>query len=312
MGGELGAVDTGRRLGSVQLQGILGGYESHAGRLPGVLDVIVKRLEASLPIFRRTQTRPRPLLPLPSRAAREVDRIPELGGDKFGGVEVRADHSSARAGQLLRGGVELPQDVHVPVLMIEIGTNLVPAHVVDVEQSAIPERLLIEANLDAFIQVHRDAHAAQRQVGLRRPGRAWLPIANRSDTEDAADVGGAGRFPALEFIGALDKPKPAQIHGWGRLNAVKIGVIPDVVGAERANDVAAAARFEGARLFAHYLERGADAHAGQVVRNPQGGVIGGRLDVILGVEPEDYVDRTLRPQTNREDGKKRGFADNVH
>src|SRR5260221_659610 len=156
MGGELGAVDAGRRLGPVQLQGILGGYESHAGRFLGVLDVLVKYLEASLPIFRRTQTRPRPLLPLPSRAAREVDRIPELGGDKFGGVEVRADHSSARAGQLLRGGVELPQDVHVPVLMIEIGTNLVPAHVVDVEQSAIPERLLIEANLDEGVQVGLD------------------------------------------------------------------------------------------------------------------------------------------------------------
>src|SRR5437660_9751262 len=140
MAGEPGAVDAGRRLWPVQLKGILGRYESHAGRLFGVLDVIAKHLEASLPIFRLAQARPRPVLPLPSGAAREVDRIPELGGNKFGGVEVCADHSSSRAGQLLRGGVELPQDVRVPFLMIEIRANLVPAHVVDVEQSAIPER----------------------------------------------------------------------------------------------------------------------------------------------------------------------------
>src|SRR5207247_7277011 len=97
-----------------------------------------------------------------------------------------------------------------------------------------------------------------------------------------------------------------------RLNAVKIGVIPNVMRGECANNVAAATRFEGAGLLSHYFERGANAHAGQVVRNPQGCVIGGRLDVVFGVEPQDYVDRTLRAETNRQEVEKRGYADSAH
>src|SRR6266568_665661 len=169
LAGELSPVDLGRNLRPIQLLGILRRDESDSGDLLRVLDVAAEYLEALLSVFRLFQPRPRPVLPLASRSARKVDRIPELGGDKLGRVEVRADHTSFALSQLLRGGIELPQNIRVLLRMIEIGTNLVPAHIKDVQQSAVPERLLIQADVGAFIEVYRYRHAPQRQVGLRPP-----------------------------------------------------------------------------------------------------------------------------------------------
>src|SRR6266550_6018865 len=77
------------------------------------------------------------------------------------------------------------------------------------------------------------------------------------------------------------------------MNRMKISVITDVVLLERGNDIAPAALFEHARLFADELERRANAalgeHFGQALRRV---VVGGQK-IIFSVEPEDDVDNRL-------------------
>ena len=56
------------------------------------------------------------------------------------------------------------------------------------------------------------------------------------------------------------------------------------------------ALLQHARLLAHHLECRPNALRGQVVRDPQRGIVGGRLDVVLGVEPEHHVHRRRREE----------------
>ena len=65
------------------------------------------------------------------------------------------------------------------------------------------------------------------------------------------------------------------------MDAVPIGVVADGVFRERRNDVAPATAFEHARLFADHLERSPDAGRGEVARDAQGSVIGGRFEICL-------------------------------
>src|SRR5262249_5011388 len=152
-----------------------------------MLDVVAKNSVALLRNRRGKQMRPYPILAFASSAAREVDRVPELGSDKFSGMKIRADHAPCASCQLFRGQIELAQNLGVPFFVIEVRANLVSSHVEDVEQSTVPERLLIQADMRTFIQVHRNSHAPQRQVALRTPRRAWLAVANRSDAKNPAD-----------------------------------------------------------------------------------------------------------------------------
>jgi len=85
------------------------------------------------------------------------------------------------------------------------------------------------------------------------------------------------------------------------MDAVPVGVVADGVFRERRNDVAPATAFEHARLFADHLESGVDAGRGEVVRDAQGRVVGGRFEVVLRVEPEDDVHGRLRGKAGGEE-----------
>ena len=84
------------------------------------------------------------------------------------------------------------------------------------------------------------------------------------------------------------------------MDAVPVGMVADGVFRERRDDVAPAAAFEYARLFANHLESGVDAGCGEVGGDAQGSVIGGRFEVVLGVEPQDDVHGRLRGKAGRE------------
>ena len=72
---------------------------------------------------------------------------------------------------------------------------------------------------------------------------------------------------------------------------MEIGVIADVVQGQGPHYVPTPALLEYARFFADDFESSANAEARQIAREMQDGVIGGGFHVILGVEPENDVDR---------------------
>ena len=71
---------------------------------------------------------------------------------------------------------------------------------------------------------------------------------------------------------------------------MEIGVITDVVQGECPHHVPTPALFKYARFLADDFESSANAEVRQIARNVQGGIIGGRLHVVLRVEPENDVD----------------------
>ena len=82
---------------------------------------------------------------------------------------------------------------------------------------------------------------------------------------------------------------------------MEVGVVPDIVTAQRADHVAASARFQHARLFSNHFERGAHAEIFEVRRNAQRRIVGRGLDVVLGIEPEHDVDGAFRGKRGRGD-----------
>ena len=77
------------------------------------------------------------------------------------------------------------------------------------------------------------------------------------------------------------------------MHRMKIGVIPDIVLLERGNDIAPPAFFEHARFFADELERRANAALGEHFSQALCRVVVGGQKIILGVEPQDDIDRGL-------------------
>ena len=73
-----------------------------------------------------------------------------------------------------------------------------------------------------------------------------------------------------------------------------LGVITDIVMRERADYIAPPARFEGSRLFADHFECSAHTQPIEILRDPQCGVVGYRIDVVFGIEPQHDVDRRAR------------------
>src|SRR4051794_16393789 len=73
---------------------------------------------------------------------------------------------------------------------------------------------------------------------------------------------------------------------------MEIRVIANVVQSESSHHVPTPALLQYARFLADDFKSSANAQSGQIAGNPQCGVIGGRLHIILRVEPEDNVDGT--------------------
>ena len=137
-------------------------------------------------------------------SVREIGGVPEFGGHEFRRMVVDADDAAAAGRKTLGGVVELGVGGGVFRADIQLGAETVAAHIEYIQQPAVPERLLIQADLIAFIEIHRDAEPAQREVGLRSPGTAGLAIANGWRREDAPHVGDSGGFAALELSHAFE------------------------------------------------------------------------------------------------------------
>src|SRR5438045_2455010 len=102
----------------------------------------------------------------------------------------------------------------------------------------------------ALVQVHADAHVAQRRIDLRGPGTPGLPVRDGRHAEDPLNVPDALDFATIEFGAAVVPPGVLQIDGNGRLLTVGVRVIADVVALERGNHVTASTALEHAGLFA--------------------------------------------------------------
>jgi hypothetical protein len=68
-------------------------------------------------------------------------------------------------------------------------------------------------------------------------------------------------------------------------------VITDVMISQSPYDIPAATSFEGARLFAHHFESSAHTEAVKILCDSECGIVGNRIDVVFGIEPEQHVDR---------------------
>jgi len=75
-----------------------------------------------------------------------------------------------------------------------------------------------------------------------------------------------------------------------RRHAVEVGVVADIVQAERGQYIAPVALLQHPRLGACQLECASNMAPRKDLGDAQRGVIAGRGDVVLGVEPEDHVD----------------------
>ena len=173
---------------------------------------------------------------------------------------------------------------------VQIHSREVRAHLENVEHAAVVERLIVDADVVGFVQVHADAHLAQGRIGLRGPGAAGLTVGNRSDAEDPADIASALRFATVELGPAVLPPGVLQVHRDRRLLAVCVRVVADVVTLERRDHVASAALFEHAGLLANDLERGPHTQPRQHLRQALRRIVIRGQDVVLGVEPEHDVD----------------------
>ena len=78
------------------------------------------------------------------------------------------------------------------------------------------------------------------------------------------------------------------------MDRVKIRVIPNDVLLERGDNIAASALLQYARLLADHLERCANVPFGEHFGEPPGRIIIGRQQVILCIEPENNIDRSIR------------------
>jgi hypothetical protein len=139
----------------------------------------------------------------------------------------------------------------------------------------------------------------QGGVGLRSPGTPGLAIATWEDSEDALYIQRSRTLAAFELGCTFDISEIPQIERWSGWNAVVIGVIADLVQGEGPYHVPTPALFENTRFLADDFESSANAEPCQIARNPQGGVIGRRLYVVLRVEPEHDVNRTRGTQNVR-------------
>jgi len=88
---------------------------------------------------------------------------------------VNADDAAAAGRKTPRGVVELGVGSGVFRADIQLGAETVAAHIEYIQQPAVPEGLLIQTDLIAFIEIHGDAEPAQGEVGLWRPGTAGWP-----------------------------------------------------------------------------------------------------------------------------------------
>jgi hypothetical protein len=162
-----------------------------------------------------------------------------------------------------------------------------------IQHAAEPKYLVVDPHMATLVQIDRNSHAQKRRIRLGPPGRSGLTVATRQNAKQPKDVPTPRLFAALEFGGAFEPTHVVEIQRRSRLDTVVVGVIADIVMRQRAENVISAPLLQYARLLAHNLERRPHSAPLQFLRNPERSVIGRRLDVVFGVEPQHHVNRRL-------------------
>src|SRR5262249_44809477 len=191
--------------------------------------------------------------------ASEIAPVPELSVNPLAWVVVNADRTSALRAQLVIGRLNLRLAFGQSISTLKLHPRDVRAHFKYIQHPAIIERLVVNADVVAFVQIHSDAHPLQRRESLRSPRRPRLAVTTRRDPEDSFDVAHALGFASVKLGGAIFPAGVLQIDGDGRLSAVRVRMITDLVFLERRDHVLAAAPFERPSLLSHDFERRANA-----------------------------------------------------
>ena len=180
------------------------------------------------------------------------------------------------------------------------------SHPEDVEHPAVVEGLVVDTDMIGLVQVHLDAHVAKRRICLWRPRAARLPVGARRHPEDSGHVLDPLFFAPPELGAPVFPTRVLQVDGDGRLLAMRVRVIADVVPFQGGNHILPAAPLEHARLFTDDLERRVDVQLGQQVRQPLRRIVILRQDVVFRIEPERDVDgcgcARQRPEARHERG----------
>src|SRR5450755_3571289 len=148
--------------------------------------------------------------------------VPKLRRDKFGRVIVDADDATTMRCKLRGRALEMLVARRNRFVPIERRAQLKPSHIINVQQSAVPKRLIVKAHLRAIIQVNRNPHVPQSGIGLRRPGIARLSITTRPHAKDAREIERARTLTALELRGALHIAEVTQVKRWCGLHAMEV------------------------------------------------------------------------------------------
>ena len=195
--------------------------------------------------------------------------------------------------------------------LVQLHPGLVPAHGVDIEHAGVPERPLLEADVAPFVEVHGNARRGhhpdllQRGVSLRPPRRARLAVAAQpGHAEDAPHVARARALPPGELGDTVEPPAAREVLRRRRVHGMEVGVVADVVPAERRDHVRPPALLEDARLLPHDLERGPDPPRGEDLRHALRRVVAGGKEVVLGVEPQDHPHLGLGRANRRHSAQK--------
>src|SRR5436305_2060341 len=93
---------------------------------------------------------------------------------------VSADNSAASRRQFARYLIKPLQRFSKLLLVVEIRSNEIPVPVENIQEAAVPERLIPDAHVRSFIQINRNAHALQCRIGLRTPGASGLTVTTGS------------------------------------------------------------------------------------------------------------------------------------
>src|SRR5207253_7301342 len=189
------------------------------------------------------------------RSATKVDGIPELRLDPFVGMVVDADRSPAARAQRSVYLVECRFTFCETCASRPRHPHQVRAHFEDVEHAAVVERLVVDANVVSFVEIHLDAHVAKRGIGLRGPRTPGLPVGDGRDAEYPLNVFDPLLLTSLELGPAVFPAGVLQIYRNCRLLAVRVRVIADVVPLQRGDHVRSAASLQYSSLLTDDLER---------------------------------------------------------
>ncbi len=270
----------------------LAGGDKPDPQRPDVVDVLGKPRKSLLRLFGRALRRDLPLLARRIGSTVEIHPVPELLMDELARMIADADQTSAFGGKALANCRHLGIGLLQPVGVVQIHAREVGAHVVDVQRPRIPERLALQAHVRALINVHGvHADVRERRDGLTSPGRSGLTVAGEAfSAKDPPHVRRALPFATHKLAHAVQQSAVGQVFGRRGVDRMEVAVVADIVLAQRGNHIGSSTPLQYASLFAHDLERGANLPLREQFRQPLGGVIGGRQEVVLGVKPEDNVD----------------------